>query len=468
MRTTPTNQSAERLPPHSHEAEQGVLGCIMLDPQNSLPMCIDKLRGFEVFYDLRHQTIYQVLLQMWDDQKAIDMITLQQVLKDRNELENIGGMAYLSALADATPSAANLEYYADIVQQRYLKRKVISACTSIVSRTYDDQTAEADEILDHAEREMLKVGAERKTTENRGMRDLVRSALDTIEAMHQRQGKITGLETGFSDFDKMTSGLEGGQMVVIAARPSMGKTSLAMNIAEHVAVDSRIPVGVFSLEMTADSLTVRMLCSRARVNMRNVRDGFLQERDFPKITNASAKLSSAPLFIDDSSGLSILQLRAKARRMAQQHGIKLLVIDYLQLLNSSNRRAENRQQEIADISGGVKGLAKELRIPVIVLSQLNREIEKDKSRKPRLSDLRESGAIEQDADIVGLLYKPNAREDEPVANPDAESVNLFIAKHRNGPVGDINLTFLRPFTRFESAAKVMPEDMGDERSPYRD
>ncbi|HPC61541.1 MAG TPA: replicative DNA helicase, partial [Verrucomicrobiota bacterium] len=294
------------------------------------------------------------------------------------------------------------------------------------------------------------------------IKDLVKKAINTIEDYHQRQGMLTGIATGFPDLDKMTSGLHGGEMVVIAARPSMGKTSLAMNIAEHVAVDLKLPVGVFSLEMTSESLVLRMLCSRSRVNLRNVREGFLAERDFPKLTGAAGILASAPLFIDDSGGLSILQLRAKARRMFQQYKIKLFVIDYLQLLHSTSRRAENRQQEIADISNGIKALAKELNVPVIVLSQLNRELEREKNRKPRMSDLRESGAIEQDADLIGLLYKPNADDEEaaaPAAEEDAVPVNLLIAKQRNGPTGDVHLTFLKPYTRFESAAKVSDEDM---------
>jgi replicative DNA helicase len=289
----------------------------------------------------------------------------------------------------------------------------------------------------------------------------VKKAINTIEDFHQRQGMLTGVGTGFADLDKMTSGFHPGEMIVIAARPSMGKTSLAMNIAEHVAVDQGLPVGVFSLEMTAESLVLRMLCSRSRVNLRSIRDGFLAERDFPKLTGAAGKLANSPLFIDDSPGLSILQMRAKARRMWQQHGIKLFVIDYLQLLHSTARRAENRQQEIADISNGIKSLAKELDVPVIVLSQLNRELEKDKSRKPRLSDLRESGSIEQDADLVGLLYKPSSGDDEEGNQEiqDAVPVNLLIAKQRNGPTGDVNLTFLKSFTRFESAAKISSDDI---------
>jgi replicative DNA helicase len=258
----------------------------------------------------------------------------------------------------------------------------------------------------------------------------------------------------------MTTGLHGGEMVVIAARPSMGKTSLAMNIAEHVALEQKLPVGVFSLEMSAESLVLRMLCSRSRVNLRSIREGFLAERDFPKLTGSAGKLAGSPLFIDDTPGLSILQLRAKARRMHSQHDIKLFVIDYLQLLHSTSRRADNRQQEIADISNGIKALAKELKVPVIVLAQLNRELEKDKNRKPRLSDLRESGAIEQDADLVGLLYKPNSGdEEEGGQEQDSLAVNLLIAKQRNGPTGDVNLTFMKSYTRFESAAKVSADDV---------
>jgi len=263
--------------------------------------------------------------------------------------------------------------------------------------------------------------------------------------------------------DKMTDGLHGGEMIIIAARPSMGKTSLAMNIAEHVAMELKLPVGVFSLEMSAASLILRMMCSLARVNLRSIREGFMSEADFPKLTHAAGRLSESKLFIDDTAGLSILSLRARARRMHQQHGIKLFVIDYLQLCNSTARRAqENRQQEIADISSGVKALAKELNVPIIVLSQLNRELEKDKSRKPRLSDLRESGSIEQDADLVGLLYKPNAGDDEDGAaaeESDGVAVNFLIAKQRNGPTGDVNLTFMKPYTRFESAAKFSDEDV---------
>jgi replicative DNA helicase len=460
-----TPQSVDRLPPHSIDAEQGVLGCILLSPNECMGECLTKLKaGSDVFYDLRHQTIFDAMAEMFDKREAIDIITLQQRLKDRQLLEQVGGIAYLSGLSDVVPSSAHLDYYLNIVQDKFLLRKMIRVCTDVVGRVYECE-GEVDSLMDEVERDVLRISEFRVQSQISGIKDLVYRAINTIEDYHQRQGKLTGLPTGFIDLDKLTTGMHPGEMIVIAARPSVGKTSLAMNIAEHVAIDNNIPVGVFSLEMTADSLVLRMLCSRSRVNLRNVRDGFLAERDFPKLTLNAGKLAGAPLFIDDSSGLSILQLRAKARRMFQQYGIKLFVIDYLQLLHSSSRKAENRQQEIADISGGIKALAKELNVPVIVLSQLNREVEREKGRAPRLSDLRESGSIEQDADLVGLLYKPTSKGDDDesggAAEPeDAIPVNLLIAKQRNGPAQvDVNLTFLKTFTRFESAAKIQDDDV---------
>ncbi len=401
----------------------------------------------------------EVLVEMYDHKEPIDLITLHQRVKDRQQLEAAGGLAYLSSLPDTVPSAANLGYYLNILHEKFILRRMITTCTDVVGRVYE-HSGEVDSLLDEVERDILHISEARVESATDTMKELVHRAISTIEDYHQRQGMLTGVGTGFIDLDKMTSGLHAGEMIVVAARPSMGKTSLAMNIAEHVAVEQRLPVGVFSLEMTSDSLVLRMLCSRARVNLRNIRDGFLAERDFPKLTGAAGKLANAPLFIDDSSGLSILQLRAKARRMYQQYGIKLFVIDYLQLLHSTARRAENRQQEIADISNGIKALAKELKVPVIVLSQLNRELEKDKNRKPRLSDLRESGAIEQDADLVALLYKPSSGDEEDASpDQDAAPVNLLIAKQRNGPTGDVNLTFFKSFTRFESAAKISSDDI---------
>jgi replicative DNA helicase len=458
----------DRLPPHSPEAEQGVLGCALLSPNECLGECIEKLKdgGQEFFYDLRHQTIYETMAAMFNSREAVDLITVQQKLKDNQLLEQIGGIAYLSQLQDAVPSAANLAYYLEIVREKYLLRKMISTCTEVVGRVYDYE-GDVDTLMDEVERDVLRISESRVQGDVLTTKDLVNKAIGTIENYFSRKGVLSGIATGFPDLDRMTDGLHGSEMIVIAARPSMGKTSLAMNMVENVVLEQKLPTAVFSLEMSAESLVLRMMCSIARVNLRSIREGFMSESDFPKLTSAAGRLANAPLFIDDSAGLSILQLRARARRLHQQHGVKLFVVDYLQLVHSTARRSqENRQQEIADISSGLKALAKELKVPVIVLSQLNRELEKDKSRKPRLSDLRESGAIEQDADVVGLLYKPNAGDDEDAAATDEADgipVNLLIAKQRNGPTGDVNLTFLKPYTRFESAAKVSDEDVPADR-----
>jgi replicative DNA helicase len=455
----------DRLPPHSIEAEQGVLGCLLLSPNDCIGEVIEKFKaGAQTFYDLRHETLYTHLVEMFDAKIAIDLVTVAQRLKDRQLLDACGGLGYLSGLPDMVPSAANLQYYTGIVFEKFLLRQMLRTCQDICSRVYEYE-GELDQLMDEAETSILQISGHRVEGTATTIKDLVNKAIAKIEEFHQNQGALTGLGTGLIDFDKMTTGLHAGDMVVIAARPSIGKTSLAMNVAEYVALDLKQPVGVFSLEMTSEALVLRMLCSRARVNMRNIRDGFLAERDFPKLTGTAGKLSNAPLYIDDSSGLSILQLRAKARRMWQQYGIKLFVIDYLQLLHSTSRRCENRQQEIAEISGGIKGIAKELKVPVIVLAQLNRELEKrGPGERPRMSDLRESGSIEQDADIVGLLYKdqkPSEGDNEPTNEfeADAIAVKLFIAKQRNGPVGEIDLTFLKSITRFESAARIKTEDV---------
>ena len=470
--STPTrvSGSVDRLPPHSPEAEQGVLGCALLSPNECVGECIEKLKdgGQEVFYDLRHQTIYEMLATMFNERMPIDLITVQQRLKDKQLLEQVGGIAYLAQLQDAVPSAANLGYYLDIVREKFLLRKMIATCTDVVGRVYDYE-GEVDALMDEVERDVLRISESRVQGSVLGVKELVGKAIGTIENYFSRKGVLNGLATGFPDLDRMTDGLHGSEMIVIAARPSMGKTSIAMNIVEHVVLEQKLPAAMFSLEMSAEALVLRMLCSIARVNSRSIREGFMSETDFPKLTSAAGRLANAPLFIDDSAALSILQLRARARRLAQQHGIKLFVIDYLQLLHSTARRAqENRQQEISDISGGLKALEKELKVPVLVLSQLNREPEKrERGVEPRLSDLRESGAIEQDADLVGLLYKPGkpGGDDEDVAEePEGVSINLLIAKQRNGPTGDVKLTFLKQYTRFESAAtKVSDEDVPVDR-----
>jgi replicative DNA helicase len=327
-----------------------------------------------------------------------------------------------------------------------------------VRRAYEEQD-EVNSLLDEVEQKIFAVGEDRFKGRMLSMKDQVMEAIESIEKLYERKGGITGISSGFIEFDRMTSGLHPSEMIVIAARPSMGKTALAMNIAEHVAINEKLPVGVFSLEMSSQQLVQRLLCSRARVNLQKVRDGFLAERDFPSLTAAASKLAEAKIFIDDTAGLSILELRAKARRLKAQQNVQLLIVDYLQLLRSTTRRAQdNRQLEISEISAGLKGLAKELKVPVIVVAQLNRQPEARTGGKPRLSDLRESGSIEQDADLVGLLVRPEVYEDDPEAREEKSGeAELIIAKQRNGPVGEIPLTFLKEFTRFEDRARNVRE-----------
>ncbi len=458
---TSSSQDIHRTPPNSVEAEQGVLGSMLISPRDTIAECVEKINE-EYFYVPAHQTIYTVLVELWNAGQAIDLITFTQVLRDRNLLESLGGAAFVTGLFTFVPTAANVQYYLDIVRDKYILREIIAAATESVRRAYEEQD-EVNNLLDEVEQRIFAVGEDRFKGQMLSMKDQVMEAIESIEKLYERKGGITGISTGFVEFDRMTSGMHGAEMIVIAARPSMGKTALVMNIAEHVAVQEKLPVGVFSLEMSSQQLVQRLLCSRARVNLQKVRDGFLAERDFPSLTaaasNAASKLAEAKIFIDDSAGLSILELRAKARRLRAQHDVQLLIVDYLQLLRSTSRRAQdNRQLEISEISAGIKGLAKELKIPIIVVAQLNRQPEARSGGKPRLSDLRESGSIEQDADLVGLLVRPEIyEEDEEARAEKAGEAELIIAKQRNGPVGEIPLTFLKEFTRFETRARNVSE-----------
>src|SRR5437667_2084209 len=454
---TGSAQDIHRTPPHSIEAEQGVLGSMLVSPRETIAECVEKIDE-QYFYVPAHQTIYTVLVDLWNAGQAIDLITFTQVLRDRNFLDSVGGAAFVTSLFTFVPTAANVKYYRDIVRDQSLRREIIAAATESVRRGYEEQD-EVNNRLDEVEQRIFAVGDDRFKGQMLSMKDQVMDAIEAIEKLYERKGGITGISSGFIEFDRMTSGLHPSEMIVIAARPSMGKTALAMNIAEHVAINEKLPVGVFSLEMSSQQLVQRLLGSRARVNLQKVRDGFLAERDFPSLTAAASKLAEAQIFIDDSASLSILELRAKARRLKAQKDIKLIVVDYLQLLRSTTRRAQdNRQLEISEISSGLKGLAKELKVPVIVIAQLNRQPEARTGGKPRLSDLRESGSIEQDADLVGLLVRPEIYgEDEEARAEKAGEAELIIAKQRNGPVGEIPLTFLKEFTRFESRARNVSE-----------
>jgi replicative DNA helicase len=456
---TGSSQDIHRTLPHSIEAEQGVLGSMLISPREIIAECVEKINE-NYFYLSAHQTIYTVLVELWNAGQGIDLITFTQVLRDRNLLETVGGASAVTSLFTFVPTAANITYYLEIVRDKYILREIIAACTESVRRSFEEQD-EVHNLLDEVEQKIFSVGEDRFKGQVLTMKDQVMEAIEAIEQLYERRGGITGIATGFAELDRMTNGLHEGEMIVIAARPSMGKTALAMNIAEHVAINEKLPVAVFSLEMSSQQLVQRLLCSRARVNLQKVRDGFLAERDFPSLTAAASKLAEAQIFIDDSASLSILELRAKARRLKAQKDIKLIVVDYLQLLRSTTRRAQdNRQLEISEISSGLKGLAKELKVPVLVLAQLNRQPEARTGGKPRLSDLRESGSIEQDADLVGLLVRPEIyEEDEDARAEKAGEAELIIAKQRNGPVGEIALTFLKEFTRFEDRARNVAEPL---------
>ncbi len=443
-----------RMLPQSQDAELGLLGSVLLSPRDVMGECVEQKITPEHFHAPANGIIYGILRELYDTNKPIDFILLTQLLRDRALLDQVGGAAFVTHLFTFVPTAANAAYYLEILKEKYTLRQIITTCTGMAASAYEEQE-NVDTFLDQVETKIFQITESRVSDKTFKMKDAVFSAIESIEKLYERKGEVSGLPTGFTDLDKMTDGLHAGEMIVIAARPSMGKTALAMNIAERVALNGSHAVGVFSLEMSSQQLVQRLLCSRAKVNLGKVRDGFMAERDFQNLTTAAGALAESSLIIDDSAALSILELRATARRMKAQHDIKLIVIDYLQLLKSTSKRAqENRQIEIAEISSGIKALAKELELPIIVLAQLNRNPEARTGGKPRLSDLRESGSIEQDADVVGLLvreeyYAENNEEKEEAAG----KATLVIAKQRNGPVGDVDLTFLKEFTRFEDRTK---------------
>lgn len=446
--------STDRLPPHSPEAERGALGCVTLDPNAGLSEICRRFKNpVEVFYDLRHQTLMEAMLGMLSQGVPITLVSLYERLKDLKVSDSVG-IEYISKLQDEVPSAANLPTYLDILQEKFLLRKMVQVCTDTVAKIYEHE-GDSNALMDEVEREVLSVRSFREPKEQRDIRSLIKSAVDQIEEFHQKQGRIDGLVTGFPDYDRLTLGLHPGDMTVLAAYPSVGKTSLLMNVVEHICVDQGAPALVFSFEMTAEQLAFRLLLSRARVNLKSAQEGFLHERDFPKITGAAVKLANSKLFVEDISDLTIMQVRARARRYWQEHGIKFIGLDYLQLVEpGSGKKSETRENEVARISKNVKAMAKELKIPVWALSQLTDD-----------GKLRESRAIGQDADNVGFLQSKATEED---AGKPAIPVDWLIKKQRSGPAPEtVHLTFLKGFTRFESAAKIDPSDVQG-NFPYRD
>jgi replicative DNA helicase len=442
----------DRLPPHAQESEEGLLSCCLQDPQQVLPELAATAMGRQagIFYDLRHQLIYQTILELWQEQQPVDLITLSQRLTDRGQLEQVGGIASLSTLPDAAPSAANWSYYWEEVRAKYRLRKMLAVLADGVQRIYERPEAGATAAtLDGIEAAVLAANQEEGVSVSLGMRDLTISMIHLLENMHRGVGLINGIRTRFGYLDKMTGGLHRKELAVLAARPSVGKTSLAMNIAVNVAKYERIPVGVFSMEMSAQDVHLRMACGEAGIDFHKLRTGFPSSKDLDQIAKICPPLSKLSIWMDETPALGILELRARARRMAQQYKCELFIVDYLQLMHGSRDYNGNRAAEVAEISGGLKQAAKELNAAFLVLSQLNREMEKNKNRKPQLADLRESGAIEQDADLVMMLYKPKIQgEEEPDEDAPEIPVNALIAKQRNGPTGDVELTFRRQQMQF--------------------
>lgn len=438
-----------KIPPQNIEAEKSVLGAMLIDGE-AIGLALEVLDE-AWFYENAHRKIYSSIIDLYNDRKNVDLITLSDKLKNDGLLESIGGVPYLSFIIDMVPTSANIEHYANIVKERGILRRLIQNATHIVSECYEAK-GNVGEVVDTAERLIFEVADLKQRQKALHIKELVKNSIEKIDSLYQRKEHVTGLETGFADIDRMTSGLQPSDLIIVAGRPSMGKSALATSIVEHVGVKKKKGVAFFSLEMSKEQLVQRMLCSQARVDAHKVRSGFLSPSDWPKLTSAAGKLSSSTIFIDDTPALSALELRAKARRLKSYHDIQLIVLDYLQLMRGrGSGKMDNRQQEISEISRSIKALARELNVPIIALSQLSRAVESRQDHRPQLSDLRESGAIEQDADVVILLVR------EEYYNPTEENrgiAEVNIAKQRNGPVGQIKLSFIKEYMRFENLVHV--------------
>ena len=439
------DDNLRKVPPQNLEAESSVLGGILLENE-AVNQVLELLRP-EDFYRESHRKVFRAIVELSDRSEPVDLITLSDCLKNRGELEAVGGTAYLASLADFVPTAANISHYARIVREKSILRSLITTATEIATRGYEEQ-GNVDEFLDSAEKVIFDISEKKIKASFVAVGDMIKDTLKTVEKLYERKEMVTGVPTGYDDLDKLTAGLQPSELIIVAGRPGMGKTSFALNIAANAAFTGA-GVAVFSLEMAKEQLVLRMLCSEARVNSSKVRSGYLGERDFPQLAKAAGRLHEAPIYIDDTPAISVLELRAKARRLVRDRSKKigLIVVDYLQLMRGMGT-ASNREQEISEISRSLKALAKELSVPVIALSQLNRRVEDRGDRRPMMSDLRESGAIEQDSDVIIFIYR------DEVYNKSDESkkglAEIIVAKQRNGPIDTVTLTFLNEFTRFEN------------------
>jgi len=440
---------ALKIPPSSIQAEQSVLGGLMLDNQ-AWDSVADKIVESD-FYRKDHRLIFRIIEQLAEKQQPFDIITISEALSAIGELENVGGLAYLGLLAKDTPSAANIVSYAAIVRDRSVLRQLIHVGTDIADSAFNPEGRDTSVLLEHAETEVFKIAEQRQRGQGgfQPIKFLLARAVDRIETLYDQEGSITGAATGFTDFDQMTSGLQPADLIIVAGRPSMGKTTIAMNMAENIAIKGDKPVAVFSMEMPGDALAMRMMSSLGRIDQHKVRTGKLDDDEWPRLTSAINLLAETKLFIDDTPALTPTEVRSRARRLMREHGqLGLIVLDYLQLMQSP-ASGDNRVQQISDISRGLKTLAKELNVPVVALSQLNRNLEQRPNKRPVMSDLRESGAIEQDADLIVFVYRDEVYNED---SPDKGIAEIIIGKQRNGPLGTVRLTFLGQYTRFENFA----------------
>ncbi len=456
------NLELEKVPPQNLEAEVAVLGAILFENE-AIHRAIETLQKDD-FYREAHRKIFESCLRLFERNEAIDLITLSNELQKHKELEGVGGVSYLTYLVDSVPTAANISHYAKIVRDKAVLRNLISASTTIMQSSFE-AVDEVEDILDGAEKKVFEISQNRFSYSLTPISNVLKGSFELIERLYERKVQVTGVPTGFADFDVLTSGLQPTDLIIIAGRPASGKSSFCLNIAQNAAVHESTVVAIFSLEMSKEQLVQRMLCLQARVGLHRLRRGFLKEQDWGKLTMAAGVLADAPVFIDDTPGISVLEMKAKARRLKAEHGLGLILVDYLQLIQGK-KKMENRQQEISEISRSLKGLAKELSVPVVALSQLSRRVEDRQERRPQLSDLRESGALEQDADLVAFLYRPKIYDaPEEVDRKELTSyedrgegdlTEVIVGKQRNGPTGTIKLTFLAEYTRFVNQTDQEP------------
>lgn len=450
-----TDDALRKVPPQNVDAEESVLGGILIDA-TALDRVIEVM-GEADFYRESHRKIFRAMLGLSERGEPIDLITLNDSLRGRDELQAVGGATYLAELVDRVPSAANIATYARLVREKAVMRSLISVSNEISERCYDGQE-DIETFLDEAERLIFDVSEQRVRPAFTKVGDMIMDTIKTVEQLYERKELVTGVPTGFLDLDRMTAGLQPADLIIIGARPSMGKTSFALNIAQHVALHHQVAVGVYSLEMSRDQLVLRMLCSEARVDLSKVRTGYLGERDFPRLALAAGRLAEAPIFIDDTPAHNVLEMRAKSRRLKREADVGLIVVDYLQLMRGLTAE-ENRNQELSEISRSLKALAKELNVPIVALSQLNRQVEQRADKRPVMSDIRESGSIEQDADVIMFIY----RDEMYKADSQDEGVaEVLISKQRNGPTGTVRLAFRREYTRFENLVEDVEEGEEEE------